>query len=147
MPTHHYDRYLLQQPSRSATRGWQCKGSSLHVRRPRSLIFARKLRLRLEKPAALAAPTLPIIHNTKSQAPSHSVACCFQTRRFTAWLISGFSAGCRASTSGFLDVDMAPNVDPGLMNPWLINRGVSPFSGDSGHFWREHPPNNGTGST
>ena len=23
------------------------------------------------------------------------------------------------------------NVDPGLINPWLINRGVSPFSGDS----------------
>ena len=28
----------------------------------------------------------------------------------------------------------------GLMNPWLINRGMSPFSGDSDHFWREHPP-------
>ena len=23
------------------------------------------------------------------------------------------------------------NVNPGLINPWLINRGVSPFSGDS----------------
>ena len=23
------------------------------------------------------------------------------------------------------------NVNPGLLNPWLINRGVSPFSGDS----------------
>ena len=33
-----------------------------------------------------------------------------------------------------------PNVNPGLINPWLINRGVSPFSGDSDHFWREHPP-------
>ena len=28
--------------------------------------------------------------------------------------------------------------------PWLMNRGVSPFSGDSDHFWRGvHPPNNG----
>ena len=26
-----------------------------------------------------------------------------------------------------------------IINPWLINRGVSPFSGDSDHFWREHP--------
>ena len=33
------------------------------------------------------------------------------------------------------------NVDRGLINPLLINRGVSPFSGDSDHFWREHPPN------
>ena len=23
------------------------------------------------------------------------------------------------------------NVNPGLITPWLINRGVSPFSGDS----------------
>ena len=37
-----------------------------------------------------------------------------------------------------------PNVNPGLITPWLINRGVSPFRGDSDHFWREHPPN-GTG--
>ena len=28
-----------------------------------------------------------------------------------------------------------------------MNRGVSPLSGDSDHFWREHPPKNGTGST
>ena len=26
-----------------------------------------------------------------------------------------------------------------------FDRGVSPFSGDSDHFWREHPPNSGTG--
>ena len=32
------------------------------------------------------------------------------------------------------------NVNPGLISLWLINRGVSPFSGDSDHFWREHPP-------
>ena len=33
------------------------------------------------------------------------------------------------------------------MNKPLVDfdRGVSPFSGDSDHFWREHPPNNGTG--
>ena len=37
------------------------------------------------------------------------------------------------------------NVNPALVNPWLINRGVSPFSGDSDHFWRGTPPNNGTG--
>ena len=36
-------------------------------------------------------------------------------------------------------------VDPRLINPWLINGGVFPFSGDSDHFWREHPPNHGTG--
>ena len=29
------------------------------------------------------------------------------------------------------------NVNPGLTNHWLI----SPFSVDSDHFWREHPPN------
>ena len=23
------------------------------------------------------------------------------------------------------------NVNPGIIHPWLINRGVSPFSGDS----------------
>ena len=32
------------------------------------------------------------------------------------------------------------NVSPGLINPWLINRGVGVY-----HFWREHPPNDGTG--
>ena len=32
------------------------------------------------------------------------------------------------------------HVDPGFINPWLIDRGVSPVSGDSDHFWREHPP-------
>ena len=26
---------------------------------------------------------------------------------------------------------MVVNVYPGLINPWLINRGVSPFSGES----------------
>ena len=26
---------------------------------------------------------------------------------------------------------LLPNVNPGLINPWLTNRGVSPFSGDS----------------
>ena len=31
------------------------------------------------------------------------------------------------------------NVNPGLIDPWLINRGVSPFSGDSDHCWREPP--------
>ena len=41
--------------------------------------------------------------------------------------------------------NMQTNVNPGLINPWLINRGVSPFSGDSDDFWREHPPNSGTG--
>ena len=34
--------------------------------------------------------------------------------------------------------------DPGFINSRLI-RGVSRFSGDSDHFWREHPPNNGRG--
>ena len=32
------------------------------------------------------------------------------------------------------------NVNRGLINPWWINRGVSPFSGDADHFWREHSP-------
>ena len=27
---------------------------------------------------------------------------------------------------------------------WLMNGGVSPFSGESDHSWREHPPNNAT---
>ena len=32
------------------------------------------------------------------------------------------------------------NVNPGRINPWLnYDWGVSPFSGDSDHFWREHP--------
>ena len=31
------------------------------------------------------------------------------------------------------------NVNPGLINPWLINRGVSPFSGDS-LLWEGTPP-------
>ena len=45
-------------------------------------------------------------------------------------------------------VPIRGNVNPGLINPWLINRGVSPFSGDSDHFWRGfHPPSSGTGST
>ena len=35
----------------------------------------------------------------------------------------------------------------GFINPWLINRGCPLFGGDSDHFWRERPPNNGTGST
>ena len=37
------------------------------------------------------------------------------------------------------------NVNSGLVKPSLIDRGVSPFSGNSDHFWREHPPNKGTG--
>ena len=36
------------------------------------------------------------------------------------------------------------NVNPGLINPWLINRGVSPFSGDSS-LLEGTPPKNGTG--
>ena len=33
------------------------------------------------------------------------------------------------------------NVNPGLINPWLMNRGVNPpVSGDSDHFWRGTPP-------
>ena len=36
------------------------------------------------------------------------------------------------------------NVNPGLINPRLINRGVSPFSGDSSLLERT-PPNNGRG--
>ena len=32
------------------------------------------------------------------------------------------------------------NANPGSINPWLINRGVSPFSGDSDHFWRVATP-------
>ena len=40
---------------------------------------------------------------------------------------------------------LTPNVHPGLRNPWSINSGASPFSGDSDHFWREHPQKNGTG--
>ena len=36
------------------------------------------------------------------------------------------------------------NVDPGLINLWLINRGVSSFSGDSS-LLEGTPPNNGTG--
>ena len=33
------------------------------------------------------------------------------------------------------------------INEPLVNFdwGVSPFRGESDHFWREHPPNNGTG--
>ena len=29
------------------------------------------------------------------------------------------------------NVHRIKNVSPGLINPWLMNRGVSPFSGDS----------------
>ena len=36
------------------------------------------------------------------------------------------------------------NVNPGLISPWLINRGCPLLVGIH-HFWREHPPNNGTG--
>ena len=36
------------------------------------------------------------------------------------------------------------NVNPGLTNPWLINRGVSPFNGDSS-FLEGTPPTSGTG--
>ena len=36
-----------------------------------------------------------------------------------------------------------PNVNPGLINPWLINRGCPLLVGI--HFWREHPPSDGTG--
>ena len=36
------------------------------------------------------------------------------------------------------------NVNPGIINPWLINRGC-PFLVGIHHFWREHPPHNGTG--
>ena len=43
---------------------------------------------------------------------------------------------------GLLSCD-ALNANPGLANPWLMNRGVFPFSGDSDHFWREHPLNMG----
>ena len=35
-------------------------------------------------------------------------------------------------------------VNPRLINPWLINRGCPLLVGIH-HFWREHPPNNGTG--
>ena len=35
------------------------------------------------------------------------------------------------------------NVKPGLINPGLINRGCRLLVGIH-HFWREHPPNNGT---
>ena len=37
------------------------------------------------------------------------------------------------------------NVNPGFINPWLINSGCPFLVGDSDHFWREHPPNHGTG--
>ena len=53
--------------------------------------------------------------------------------------------------NGFWQQLGAPNMHLALvgsprmkLNPWLTNR-VSPFSGDSDHFWREHPPNHGTG--
>ena len=36
------------------------------------------------------------------------------------------------------------HVDPGVINPGLINRGVPLLVGIH-HFWREHPRNNGTG--
>ena len=36
------------------------------------------------------------------------------------------------------------NVNPGITTPWLINRGVSPFSGDSS-LLEGTPPKNGTG--
>ena len=39
---------------------------------------------------------------------------------------------------------MAPNVNPGLIIPWLINRGCPLLVGIH-HCWREHPPNSGTG--
>ena len=58
--------------------------------------------------------------------------------------ISGSGTGEQFFVYGCLRL-LVPNDNPGLINPWLINRGVSPFSGDSEHFWREHPPNNGTG--
>ena len=34
---------------------------------------------------------------------------------------------------------MSFSFNPGLVNPWLINRRLSLFGGDSDHFWREHP--------
>ena len=38
------------------------------------------------------------------------------------------------------------NVNPGEVKPLVdFDWGVSPFSGDSDHFWREHPANSGTG--
>ena len=39
-------------------------------------------------------------------------------------------------------VMLTPDVSRTLVD---FDWGVSPFSGDSDHFWREHPPNNGTG--
>ena len=32
-----------------------------------------------------------------------------------------------------------------INKPWWINRGCPLVVGDSDHFWREYPPNNGTG--
>ena len=41
---------------------------------------------------------------------------------------------------------MEDNVNPGVISPWLILiEGCPLFGGDSDHFWREHPPNHGTG--
>ena len=52
----------------------------------------------------------------------------------------------RGQPKGLGDGRVGFNVHPGFINPWLIlNRGVSPFSGDSDHFWREHAPDSGTG--
>ena len=50
--------------------------------------------------------------------------------------LKGVSKGLFSDSSTFY---YSFHVDPGLINPWLIHRGVSPFSGDSDHFWREHP--------
>ena len=41
-----------------------------------------------------------------------------------------------------LGVPTQSNVNPGLINPRLINRGCPLLVGIH-HFWREHPPNNG----
>ena len=54
-------------------------------------------------------------------------------------VFNGFPSGA----NGFRNHPQC-NVNPGLVNPWLINRGCPLLVGN--HFWREHPPNNGTGS-
>ena len=37
------------------------------------------------------------------------------------------------------------NVNPGLINPWLFFLGGCPLLVGVYHFWRKHPPNDGTG--
>ena len=54
-------------------------------------------------------------------------------------------AGLHHISLGSCFFEFVFNVNPRLINPWLINRGVSPLSGEENHFGGTHTPNNGKG--